>query len=112
MGNVQVGQPLQIGLEHLHLRGLGLAHHDGGVDTGKNVQRVLEEFDGTGAVQESETLVEIRFVVAQFTSTLICRARASTLASPTVFFCATAPLRCIAPVANRMLSSNVVLPLP
>src|ERR1700749_154411 len=51
-------------------------------------------------------------VVAQLTSTLICRSRASGLASPAVFFCATGPLRWIAPVAKRMLSSNVVLALP
>ena len=38
--------------------------------------------------------------------------RASMLASPTVFFCATVPFLCTAPVTERMLSSSVVLPLP
>ena len=52
------------------------------------------------------------FVVAQLTSTLIWRARASGDESPTVFFCATPPLRWTAPVAARILSSSVVLPLP
>ena len=33
-------------------------------------------------------------------------------ASPTVFFAATEPLRCIAPVTDRTDSSSVVLPLP
>jgi hypothetical protein len=32
--------------------------------------------------------------------------------SPTVFLCVTDPLRGTAPVMARMLSSNVVLPLP
>src|SRR5512138_2670341 len=51
-------------------------------------------------------------VVAQLSSTLIWRARASGLESPTVLFCATAPLRWVVPFANSAASSNVVLPEP
>ena len=57
MRDRQIVQPLQIGLQHLHLRGLRLAHDDGRVDAGQNVQRVLQKFDGAGAIEEGETLV-------------------------------------------------------
>ena len=53
----QIGEPLQIGLQHLHLGGLRLAHHNRRVDAGQHVQRVLQKFDGAGAIQKGETLV-------------------------------------------------------
>ncbi len=52
---------------------------------GRDVQRLLQEFDGTGQSRKVK-LSSRYFVVATLTSTLICRSRASTLASPTVFF--------------------------
>ena len=50
-------------------------------------------------------------VSATDTSVLICRARASAEASPTVLPSLTLPWRPILPVTNRMLSISVVLPL-
>src|SRR3954466_16207517 len=57
-------------------------------------------------------LSSMKRVVAGFTSTLIWRARASGDESPTVLPAGTVPLRGVAPVIQRMLSSSVVLPAP
>ncbi len=59
MRNVQIVEPLQIGLQHLHLGGLRLAHHHRRIDAGQDIQRVLQKFDGAGAIEKGETFTEI-----------------------------------------------------
>ena len=84
--NAEIGKPLQIGLKHRRLVGVGLAHDDGGVHAGQHVQRFLEEFDRTGAIEEGEAFRRDSAWSRQLVSTLIWRLRASGDASPTVFF--------------------------
>src|SRR5262249_37811155 len=50
---------LEIGLQHLDLAGLWLAHDDDGVDAGQHIERLLQKFDGSGAIEKGETLVEV-----------------------------------------------------
>ncbi len=57
--HARIRQPLQDGLQHHSLAGIGFAHHDGGVDAGQHRQGVAQELDGARAIQEGEILVQI-----------------------------------------------------
>ena len=59
MGNLEIGETLQIRLEHLNLGGFRLDDDDGRIHALDRVQRILQEFDRTGAVEEGETLIQI-----------------------------------------------------
>ncbi len=59
MRNRKIAQPFQIGLQHLHLSGIRLAHDNRRIDAGQHVQGVLEKFDGAGTIETGEALVEI-----------------------------------------------------
>ena len=59
MRNVQRVQPLQIGLQHLNLGRFGFANHDRRIDTGQDIQAVLQKFDGAGTIQKGETVAQI-----------------------------------------------------
>ena len=110
MRNVLVFQFAQNQLQLRHFLLVRLADDDGGIDRRQHAAHVLDELDGTGAIDES-VVVTHEVVVANVASTLILWWRASLLASPTVVPASTVPWRWIAPVRARIASRSVVLPL-
>ena len=109
---MQIGEPLQVGLQHLHLGRLGLAHHDGGVDAGQDVQRVLQKFDGAGTIEEGEGFLEIARRGAVHLDAHLSGARFGARIAHRVFLRDRAFALHRARDGERMLSSSVVLPLP
>ena len=57
--NALIAEAFQEWLEHLNLVGIRLADNHRRVHAGQHVQGVLQEFDRTGAVKESEAFVEV-----------------------------------------------------
>ncbi len=57
--DAEVGQPLQIGLQHKRLVGLWLADHDGYIDARQHVRCFLQKFDGARAIEDGETFVHV-----------------------------------------------------
>src|SRR5262249_9573360 len=58
MRDFQIGEPLKIRAQQLHLGRLGLADDNRGINARKQIQCLLEELDGTRAIEKRETLVD------------------------------------------------------